>query len=320
MSNNNRISPANIIAIISVAALGVITYLGASFLPEKFGNPIIWAALFTFGIGLFLVFCIATKTVESEFNKWKPVEFICLGVYLVIAVCCYKPFLQFFHVVQHKQSLQTMAKTEIDTIQEFCKRYNNQAEKAVELAASQMNNYNDAGQYDPINDNGLSDYLTKHVTKVSTWQTISKAKVKFNTHEVDSLEVMADRWNVMEISSLAVRLDSLAIKVWSNLDRHIQKYETDTALMLIPVISGGGANGPYRYDGLKSFDLGPKPNASVFTQRFREPVSGFNWGIAVYILLHLLALANYFLIRRSPIIDIQKGNKNDDTGLPLDID
>lgn len=319
MSNNNRISPANIIAIISVAALGVITYLGASFLPEKFGNPIIWAALFTFGIGLFLVFCIATKTVESEFKKWRPVEYICLAVYLVIAVRCYKPFLQFFHVMQHKQSLQTMAKNEIDTIHEFCKRYNIQAEKAVELAASQMRNYNDAGQYDPLNDNGLSEYMTKHVTKVDTWEKISKAKVEFNTRDVGSIETMANHWNIMEISCIASQLDSLAPIVWSNLNNHIQKYESDTALCLIPVISGGGSNGPYRYDGLAKIEIGDQPKSSAFSKRFKEPVSGFNVGIIVYIILHFLALMNYLLIRRSPIIDIQKGNKNDDSGLPLDI-
>jgi hypothetical protein len=129
-----------------------------------------------------------------------------------------------------------------------------------------------------------------------------------------------DQWNPLEISSVATQLDSMAPKVWQSLNKHIQKYETDTTLCLIPVIGGGGSNGPYRYDNLASFDIGSQPEPSVFTKKFRQPVSGFNVGIIVYILLHFLALMNYLLIRRSPIIDIQKGNKNDDSGLPLDID
>lgn len=319
MSNNNRISPANIIAIISVAALGVLTYLGASFLPEKYGNPIIWAALFTFGIGLLLVFCIATKTVESEFKKWRPIEYICLAAYLVVAVTCYKPFLQFFHVTQQKKSLQTMALAEIDSIKSFCNRYNIPADTAVTYAASQMRGYNNNGQFDPLNDNGLSKYLKKHVAKVDGeygWEENTKKKVNFPTKNLDSLRMKVDQWNPLEISSVAAQLDSLAPKVWDSLNQHIQKTETDS---LIPVISGGGSNGLYKYDGFPNFNIGPKPKPSVFTKKFRQPVSGFNVGIIVYILLHLLALMNYILIRRSPIIDIQKGNKNDDSGLPLDI-
>lgn len=323
MSNNtnkDRISPANIIAIIAVAALGVLTFFGALFQQEDgtIGVAAIKAAIFTFGLGLLLVFCIVTKTVESEFKKWRIVEYFCLGVYLIVAVICYKPFLQFFHVVQHKESLQKMALDEINAIDSLCISYNAKAENEISNAALFMKRYMDSGQDQTDEDGGLSDYIQKHKIKnFDSWRDDYLSIVHFEQEGMDSLRQKAEMWNLMDLSSIAYELKNKAVDTWSDLNEHINNMEKE--FELIPSVSRIDADHPYHYDGIVKFDLGTEPNTSAFSKKFREPISGFNIGIIVYIFLHFLALMNYFLVRRSPIIEIKNGNKNDDSGLPLNL-
>ena len=324
--NKNRVSPANIVAVIAVAALGVITFFGALFQSEdgSISSAVIKAAVFTFGIGLLLVFCIVTKTVESEFKKWRVIEYICLAAYIAVAVAFYKPFLQFFHVVQHKEELQNQALDEISEINDMCENFNIHAEDDMSKAAQGIKNYTDSRQAKSEVDGGLAEYVKsqlddKNIEDYNDWEEDSyNLHVRFNQESLDDLRQRIELWNYMDLSAIAFDMSNKAVRTWDDLDDHI--VEIGDEYKLVPVISY--VDHLYRYDGLVDYSdvIGSRPESSKFTQRFREPISGFNIGIIIYVVLHLLALMNYFLVRRSPIIEIKKGNQNDDSGLPLKLE
>ena len=319
--SKNRISPANIVAVIAVAALGVITFFGALFQSEDgtIGSAAIKAAVFTFAIGLLLVLCIVTKQVESEFKKWRVIEYICLAAYIAVAVIFYKPFLQFFHVVQNKEKLQTQALHEITSIDSLCDTYNSKAETELSRAAQNMKSYSISGQEMTDEDGGLADYINRHsITNFNRWSEDNMENVDFEKESLDSLRQRVEMWSYMDLSAIAYEMTNKAADTWDNLEDHISYIESE--FELIPVISHEDADHPYRLEGYVEFNIGDdRPEPSKFSKMFREPVNGFNIGIVIYIVLHLLALLNYFLVRRSPVIDIKKNNSTDDMGLPLQI-
>lgn len=325
MSNKskNRISPANIIAVIAIAALGVLTFFGSLFLSKdgNIGNAAITAAIFTFSIGLLLIFCIATKRTESEFKKWRVVELLCLAAYFAVAAYFYKPTLQFFHVLQNKEKLQKQAVSEIDAIENMCDKYNKDARYEVNTAYDNLESYFNSGKNSSADDGGLRDYMDERKMEdlkgCDEWRDDALDVTRFKTESLDSLRQRVETWSFMDLSAIAFEMDTKAADTWDALDSHIKEMKEKHGY--VPEIVQNPDDNTYRLDGYVKFDIGEKPGSSQFKKDFKEPVSGFNLGIIAYIVLHLLALMNYFLVRRSPIIDIKKGNQSDDSGLPLKI-
>ena len=334
MSNNknkDRVSPANIIAVVAIAALGVLSFFGALFQQEDgtTGMPLIKAGAFTVGLGVLLFICIMAKTTEKEFTKWRIFEYVSLAAYLIVAVTCYKPFLQFFHVVQHKGRLQTMARNEIHSIDSLCVAYNENAQNQLELAAGFMKEYQKKpGQNASIEDGGLSDYMRK-ISNVENWKGKEEVGgyVEFEQENLDSLKQKINSWSLMDLSAIAYEMKDLAAETWNQLDTHIANLkdgsyvEGGDGFKLIPSIKmkkDEEGNDCLYLDGVVKFDIGECPETSAFAKEFRKPWSGFNTGVLVYILLQFLALLNYLLVRRSPIVQIRKDRREDDGGLLLD--
>lgn len=329
MSNKNkdRISPANIIATVALAALGALTFFGALFQQEDgtTGMPLVKAGAFTVGLGVLLVICIMAKTTEKEFTKWRVFEYVSLAAYLIVAVTCYKPFLQFFHVVQHKGKLQMMARNEIKSIDSLCVQYNEEAQSKMDLAVGFMKQYH--GQSTSSEDGGLSDYMSK-ISNVDNWKEEEVGGyVEFEHESLDSLKQKIDSWSLMDLSAIAYEMKDLAANTWNQLDTHIANLKDGSYIeggggyKLIPSIKmkKDEEDNDFLYlDGMVKFDIGDCPQTSAFTEEFRKPWSGFNTGVIVYILLQFLALLNYLLVRRSPIVQIRKDRREDDGGLLLD--
>ncbi len=322
MSDKNRISPANIIAIVALAGIGVMSFFGNLFITGNPGRAIIGAAVLAIGLALLLFTCIHAKTAEDNFDKWRVVEYICLAVYLCVAIVFREPFQQFFHVVTHKTALQEQAQMEIKSIQTMCDNYKKESEKQLTYAKQQLESYSKSGQYDPNNNNNsLDKYINDHnISNFDQWEINAKVIIAYKHDDVDRLKQKISAWNIMELSSLAVELESMANKTWEKLRTQIAYYKDKKDL--IPIIKGGGSS-EYIYDGLVDVDdykLGGEPQGSEFIKMFHDSEKGFNIGWIVYILLNLLALANYILVRRSPIIQIRKDKRQDDGGMIVKVD
>lgn len=320
MSDKNRISPANIIAIVALAGIGVMSFFGNLFITGNPGRAIIGAAVLAIGLALLLFTCIHAKTAEDNFDKWRVVEYICLAVYLCVAIVFREPFQQFFHVVTHKTALQEQAQMEIKSIQTMCDNYKKESEKQLTYAKQQLESYSKSGQYDSDNNSDpINSYINKHkISNFNNWEEEVKKKVIAYKHDdVDRLKQKVYTWNIMDLSSLAIEFETKAIGTWNKLH---DKIKANKSLDLIPIISGGGSS-KYVYEGLvEDYKLGEKPQPSEFIKMFHKSEQGFNIGWIVYILLNLLALANYILVRRSPIIQIRKDKRQDDGGMIVKVD
>ena len=319
--NKNRVSPANILAIIGLAGIGVLTFFGTLFQSEDGSQrgAIITAAALTLGLSLLIIFMVRAKTTEDDFNMWRIAEWVCLAAYLVVAALFYKPVLQFFHIVQHKEELQTMALKEIEQIDSINFYFNKEARNKINETTDQIESYLESDQCNAEvdGDGGLYSYTFSEGYRIDLdrWKSSALKIVSFENKMDSTIKADIIRWNLMELSSIAYRLKDLSSDNWTKLNDHIKKMKGKG---YIPVINYDGI---YKKEGLYEFDkiVGEKPQSSAFVAKFREPVSGNNVGWIVYIVLHVLVLLNYFLVRRSPIIQIRKDKRKDDGGLVLDV-
>ena len=323
--NKNRVSPANIIAVIAVALLGILYFFGTLF-QSKDGTlvfPAIKALAFVIAIGVLLFLCIKAKTTEKEFRRWHIFECFSIAAYLIIAVSCYEPFLHFFYVMTHRQSLKTQAMNEIASIDTLCYKFNDEAQSAMDEARDMFISYcvHSDTTVDEIEDYLNTFTLSKASSKklINEWDSIYYINVvQFKYDKFENVRSKVNTWNPLDMPSIATAMDSLAIKTWDELYEHI--FGSDGFIKqfdLIPVVS---VSSGYRYQlekKRKEFNIiGFRPQPSEFSKQFYE--SGFSKvGIIIYIVLHLLALLNYIFARRSPILQIKKNSDKDDGGILL---
>lgn len=320
--NKNRVSPANLLAIIGLAGIGVLTFFGVLFQSEdgQPGGPIIKAAALTAGLGLLIILMVRAKTTEDDFNMWRVTEWVCLGAYLVVAALFYKPTLQFFHVVQHKEEFQTMAMKEMEQMDSLCTIYSIKEMGLVNEAADMIESYlsNEQSEYGVEDDGGLFAYIDKKETRITAeaWKTNALEQVKYEDYKKDTvLMEKISRWNLLDLADIAIKMKDLSSTEWTKLDNHIKENEK---IGIIPSITRS-ENGIYVLKGVVNHNIGSKPGVSPFYEKFREPVTSNNVGWIVYVVLNIMVLLNYLLVRRSPIVQIRKDKRDDDGGLVLEV-
>lgn len=121
--DNGNISIANIIALIGLAGIGVITFLGI-LLHSSDGTPggaIIGAITLLAGLCFLLVMSIKAKSAKDNPDKWRYVEWGCLILYIIVAGYFASPFQRFFYIITEKPAMQAMARQEVSAIKNASK-------------------------------------------------------------------------------------------------------------------------------------------------------------------------------------------------------
>ena len=303
------VSIANILAIIGLAAYGVISFMGAFFgsTDGKPGRAILLAVGLVILLAGILILCIKAKKAEDNPDKWRFVEWGCLAAYVLVVALCSGSFHRFFSVVQHKDSLQEAAREELAAMEALADQYESQSSHSLNLATVQLKNYLASSQTKSGKDS-LSAYVSKYVTDVDIWSSSAVGIVSANTDGVvKSLEDDIAAWNYMRLPPLAQSLDGNYVMLWDALQEKIAVYGRENGL--IPVISGGGGS-PYVYSGLAPFDLGERPVGTFAGQL--QSVQGFpviSW--IVLVLLHLLVLLNYLVAPRTHFVKAGRSESED---------
>ena len=311
---SGNISIANILALVGLAGIGVITFMG-TLLHSADGKPtgaILGALALVAALGFFLFMSIKAKGAEDNPDKWRYVEWACLLLYVVVAVAFASPFQRFFHVVSEKSEMQQQARSEIAAIKSLYTSYEHQQKKYMNEAVEQVQNYLASGQMKSTND-ALAEYVKGIGSNVDSWASKASAIVAMpKDKELSELEGKVESWNIMTLSSLAIDLEQKDSEAWAKLEKKIAKYGVDNKL--IPVIIGGGTQ-PYSLDGLAKFDLGQKPEAK-FAQMLHNADGNTPLGWIIYVVLNLLVLLNYLVAERSAFVGPTK-RKGDTGGLDL---
>ena len=83
----DKITIANIIAIVGLVLLLVFSFIGHSYLS---GGELGWDLVISIGItaftGFLLWFLIKAKGAENRLNKWRKIEYATLAVYIIFAI------------------------------------------------------------------------------------------------------------------------------------------------------------------------------------------------------------------------------------------
>lgn len=316
---NDRISPANIIALVGIAGIGVISGIGA-LLNTTDGEPIwpiIWALITMVVLGGLLVLALKAKAEDSHRELWTYVMWGSICTYVIAAILMCNPFMKFFYIASEKEDLQAQAKSEIDNIESLFNRYEEQRKTFLSNAVTQFTAYRMNGS------NGNSELRTYYRERVGsdvrTWMedialpatNIDNLKME---EEWTSIKTGINNWNYLKLKQIASRLDNLQQLTWKNLNNKINEFGEEQAL--IPVISGGQGS-QYRLDGYAKFDLGQAP-VSEFATRIQQDQGIFTiTGIVAYILLNLLVLFNILVAPSSYAVGPRKTSSSGTIGTKI---
>ncbi|MBQ2123468.1 MAG: hypothetical protein II200_05720 [Bacteroidaceae bacterium] len=317
-NQNDRIAPANIIALVGIAGIGVISGIG-SLLNTDDGSvtwPIIWAVIVMTVLGAFLCIAIKAKGEDSHRELWTPVMWGSIAIYVIAAALMCGPFLKFFYVVAEKDNLQEQAKAEIANMESIFKRYEEQRKDFLSRAETQFTAFQLNGKN---GSNDLKNYFNDRVgNNIRTWMediaipatNISSLK---KSEEWSMIKKEVNGWNYLNLPKLALRIKMLQEDSWTELNNRIERFGSEQAL--IPVIKGGQGT-PYYLDGCAQFELGEAP-VSIFCDKLSQDDNvTTTLGFIVYILLNLLVLFNILVAPTSKLVGPEyRGKETEGTTL-----
>ena len=310
MSQNkdSRITPANILAMLGLAGIGVITFFGA-LIHSTDGKPtfaIIWAVVVVAVLGGLLILGIKAKSAEDNPDKWKYVEWSSIVLYIVFAFLFSSAFLRFFYMLDQKEDLQKQARSELAEIKNMRSSYDQQRKTFITQAAEQLENYNI--RYASVAGEGYNSDIAALSSDVDAWrEKVLAATALPADNRISDIESRVNGWNLMGIASIATDLEKLDTDAWLKVESHISQYGTKNGF--IPVIAGGIDGTPFAITGLATFDLGDSPRA-VFTERVRNASGSTTLGWIVYILLNALVMLNILVTSRTGYVGPGSGGRN----------
>lgn len=302
----NRVTIANYLALIGLAAIGFISFLGFMFKSDDGtpGVPILLAVAIILGLSLFLYMSIKAKTADNNPGKWKIVEIIALVCYLAVAVCSAFPFLNFFGVVANKEELQTMALSEIRNIQEIYKDYDSQRITALNNAKERLINYDSQTQ----SDHTIDTYKKKHVKDVNKWYEDAVEITSFSDPSLEQMEEGIENWKMFELAGIANQLHDKCVNVKNEIEFFIESYKNNDELIPKFEVS------PYKYTGLVEFNIKDGQNPQ-FYYALHSGGGSSPLGWILLVALHLIILLSYFSARRANYLP--STTKTSTTGIDL---
>ncbi len=305
---DSRITPANILAMLGLAAIGVITFFGA-LVHSTDGKPtfaVIWAIVVVAVLGFFLFLGIKAKSAEDNPDKWRYVEWASIVLYIVFAILFSGAFQRFFYMIDLKDDLQKQARAELTEIKNMRSGYDQQRKTFITQAAEQLENYNI--RYAGGNGSGYNEDIAVLSSDVDAWREKALAVTALRTDErIGDIESRVNGWNLMGIASIASDLERLDTDAWLSVESQISQYGSKNGL--IPVISGGIDGTPFAITGLATFDLGTAPRAA-FTEKVRNASGSTPLGWIVYVLLNALVLLNILVTSRCSYVGPGSGSSN----------
>lgn len=305
----DRISIANIIALLGLAGIGVLSCFGQLFRTAdgKPGWPIIFGVLLVAVLGFFLFLAIKAKTAKDNLDKWKWVEGGSLIAYVLVAIFFSSPFMGFFYILGERDAIQSQARLEVSNIKDYYRQYDFQQEKYFDEAIVQIDNYLKSPQRYESPNTQLGEYVSNYVASFEDWRDISKSNLQRNADPyLDAVNERVEAWNILTLSSLASELEEARSNAKMAIDKKLIDIQEQNHL--IPVISGGGGMKPYELDGYAQFNFDPIPEAQL--RALINDTRGFTaLGIVVYVILNLLVLLNYLIAKRTEIVAPVKGKE-----------
>lgn len=306
---DSRVTIANWLAIIGLAAIAVVVFFGFLLKSEDgtIGVPAILTALIVAGLTFFLVMSIKAKSADNNPEKWKFIEWGALAGYLAVAALSAPAFLHFMGVFSNKEKLQAMANEEVSALLAVYDDYDKQRTTQISNAANTYLEYNN--KYKPAN-GPISEIENLQITNLKQWQSDSETitSMKKEAEKLKEMKNSIDSWKLLELSKIAKDLADEDTIIKSKIEEKIKQFGTEH--QLIPVIN----KNPYSYGGLYQFKIkdGPSPR---FADALRNNSGTSVLGWVLLVVAHLLVLLCYVVTRRANYV--RPKNNTSVTGIDL---
>ena len=304
---DSRVTIANWLAIIGLAAIAVVVFFGFLLKSEDgtIAVPAILTAAIVVGLTFFLVMSIKAKSADNNPEKWKFIEWGALAGYIAVAALSAPAFLHFMGVFSNKEKLQAMANEEVNALLEVYKDYHSQQKNAVD---NFYNRYQDA-----MNSPKEKDIKTFfNIKNIDSWRNnaLNKTSLEDDVTEINDILSEINSWKLLKLSYIAQQLADKDVCVKSEIEEKIASFANDSP-KLIPVISRAPN---YTWQGLYKFKIkeGPSPD---FADALRNNSGTSVLGWVLLVVAHLLVLLCYVVTRRANYV--RPKNNTSVTGIDL---
>lgn len=311
-SKSEKISIANIISVVGLAALAFLSYLGCSFKwpDQNVGITILLALCPTAVAAFFLWMMTHAKGVENNFRGWMIVEIVSGLAFLGTAVWGGSWMMPFFVVNQRAEELQDAANADFNAMEQVIDRFvDGQTEKLNIMITGMQNALEDGGYDEQVRK--LIDTAKGMSGSFTTWieyQKESIDSIKYNNddmyrsiwlEEISEMRSEVNGWKLFVIPDIAEKMIRLAGTAESTAQDQsicgiLNSISRNSALCRIEAVTNDYGRKVYRVAG---FD------AETYDLKLTFPgelAGGFSLGgFAVIVLVYILILFNYIFAYRS---------------------
>ena len=311
-SKSEKISIANIISVVGLAALAFLSYLGCSFKwpDQNVGITILLALCPTAVAAFFLWMMTHAKGVENNFRGWMIVEIVSGLAFLGTAVWGGSWMMPFFFLYQRAEELQDAAKNDLTAMEREIGRFVNRQTEKLNIMFTGMQNALEDGGYDE-QVGKLIDAAKGMSGSFTTWieyQKESIDSIKYNDdmyrsiwlEEISEMRSEVNGWKIFVIPDIAEKMIRLAgteesIDTDESICGILNSISRNSALCRIEAVTTDYGRKVYRVAG---FDAETYDLKLTFPDELTN--GGFSLGgFAVIVLVYILILFNYIFAYRS---------------------
>lgn len=309
--NQDTITIANIIALVGLVLLLVFTFIGHSYMSGgELGWDILIAVVVTAVAGGLLWFMIKCKGAPNQLDKWKKIEIATLVCYIVLAIpaSLFGGIMHFFVVNDHKDQIKGYAQQDIAQIDSLFSSYRTFEEEAIGKTKDGLTSAIGRPDVDPEVRN-----IIKTREDMNSYVNTRKDRllgVAYRAYE-DSVKTMmnefrgiVDNWSIIQIPFKAYNIEKTAEAVGSRLTNRSSEVKLPRII-----------NGRIGENQKKEFKIDP---TSLKFRKALQDARGFSWtALIVVLLIHLLILFNYFVARRTDVLQAGETKREEDGGTLL---
>lgn len=312
--DSSRITIANIVAMVGIVLLLVFSFIGHSYLS---GGELGWDVMISVGITAFtaflLWFLIKAKGAENQLDKWKIIEYVTLGVYILFAIpaSLLGGVMHFFVINDNKDDIKKYAKADIQKINQLISDYREFESEAITQTLTGLGNAVGINQRVDISLSQFmeAEQIASTKESVENFGTIQHTKLigaNFETYHtnVKKLEQeiinAVDGWSIMQMPSKARMIEELATSV----ENELTKKSHDAKLPIIEY-----SNGKYTIketNQCRDFYISGGTDSFQFKNALQSTTGFSVTAILVVLLIHLLILFNYIVAYRTSSLGIGK--------------
>lgn len=315
-----KLTIANIIAIVGVVLLMAFSYMGHSYMSGgELGWDILISVLISSFVSFLLWFLIKAKGAENNIDNWKKAEFAALAVYVVFAIpaSLFGGIMQFFVVNDNKEAIKQFAEDDLKKIDSLFSEYTTYESRAIATTGAGLQN---ATRTDQICDENLNNFMSqnnishnnesaKNFERLKTEALIGTGFNSYHNKYKDKraeIKNAVSSWSIIQIPSKAKLIEELAKSAENELSRLSKKVK-------LPNITYDSDDGRYTIRGYqcKNFSVSEGSDSFQFKKALKE-TSGISFtALLVVLLIHFMILFNYLVAYRTSSIGVSKSTEED---------